>query len=929
MRMFSRFNFSDALRRIALRCKAASPAVTLPTPLWSARGIARHLIAPLWAAPFILLAAWLGSTTASAQSVRWEPPTGQLAFNRTSELALVFEDCEPEDGARLPEVDGLVFGRPSVSSQSSMNLSFGGGSKSNSSSTYTLTFPVRAAKRATISIPAFDIKTDKGVQHVPPAQYTVGDSASVGPNSAVSEQVASARLVVPKESYWAGEVFPVTYSLNVARHLFNSLGSVLEWNPAPLVTEEWSKADPRETVLKGERRVLSTQSTRAYAKAPGSILVSPASQIVNLNVGTSGFGFFSQLAAEPRQLQTNPLVLTIKPLPAAPSGFAGAVGDFTFTSKVVPVTAAIGEPVTWTVELGGVGNWPDIAGLPQREVSNDFQIVQPKSKRTMKDGALFEGTLSEDVVLVPTRAGTYQLAPVHFTYFDPKTGTYKTVASDPVTITVAAAPVPAMPAAGANAPVQFSLNPSAPATGATSNLPAAVAPVPPERLPRDPILFPARGIVPLVDRTLIVRCVVAVVLPPLLLWLVLAAVRSRQTDPQRRRRAARKQLAATLAELRLAAPKLGEGGSSLPAQSSLLRTWQQQAAVLWSVAHAAPGAPRIASAVALQLPAASAAWARLWSEADRAQHSRDRALPADWLTRAESALQAVQVPAWPPLSMLAPRNLLPFLGDSESPRATATNGLLRAAVWLLVLFSFSALQPSAFGDESPADAYRKGDFPAAERDWQTALTAAPDDWTVRHNLGLALAQQDRWAEATAHWTGTFLVHPRAETSRWDLALGLQRSGLAPSELVEFSRGEGRYALARQASPGEWQLALVGAALLLSAALAILLLQGYGQIGTWGKPTALTASLLAVLLAAAATFSLHTYRQLAEPDAVFIWKASVLRSIPTEADTTQKTTPLSAGSIAVAGKTFLGWTHLTFSGGQAGWVRTEDLIALYR
>ncbi len=87
---------------------------------------------------------------------------------------------------------------------------------------------------------------------------------------------------------------------------------------------------------------------------------------------------------------------------------------------------------------------------------------------------------------------------------------------------------------------------------------------------------------------------------------------------------------------------------------------------------------------------------------------------------------------------------------------------------------------------------------------------------------------------------------------------------------------------------------------------------------------------------------HSYRQtgwpvcrgevgpLAHPQAVLVWQASVLRSIPTEADTTQKTTPLSAGSIAIADKTFLtSWTHLTFPGGQSGWVRSEGLIRLYR
>jgi hypothetical protein len=163
----------------------------------------------------------------------------------------------------------------------------------------------------------------------------------------------------------------------------------------------------------------------------------------------------------------------------------------------------------------------------------------------------------------------------------------------------------------------------------------------------------------------------------------------------------------------------------------------------------------------------------------------------------------------------------------------------------------------------------------------------------------------------------------------DLALGLQRSGLAPPELVEFSRGEGRYRLARFATPGELQLALIAAALLLAAALFVLLLQGYRRIGAWAKPTALTTSLLAMVLAAAATFSLHTYGQLAHPAAALIWRASVLRSIPTEADTSQKTSPLSAGSIAVMEKPFLSWTKLEFAGGQTGWVRTEDLIPLYR
>ncbi len=836
---------------------------------------------------------FLGAGAAFAQSVHWDPPGGQLGFNQVSQLSLVFENCEPDGNVGLPRVDGLQFGNnPSRSTNVEME------NFTNIKRTYTLGFPVRPTQRNNISIPAFDVKTDKGSIRVPGASFTVGE-ATVGNTGIAIDDVASAKLTVPQESFWAGEVFPVTYNLNVVRRYFHSLATNIDWQPAPLVAEEWTKPDPSETLIRGERRVVSAQSTRAYVKQPGIYTIKPASQMVNLMVGTTGFGLFSQPTVEQREIDSNPLTLTIKPLPPAPANFSGAVGEFTFTSKVVPTTAGVGDPVTWTIELGGTGNWPDITGLPQREVSNDFQVVQPKSKRTMKDGSLFEGTISEDVVLVPTKPGTYRLAPVRFTYFDTKTGTYKTVASDPVTVTVTASSPAAQPAAGSGAPVQFAITPPSSGTAAAPVLPAAVPPVPPENLPRDPVGESAPGFVPFAPDTFWVVVAAPAAALVLLAWLILAALRSRQNDPQRLRRAARARLAAILSELRGAAPKPGEG---VP----LLRSWQHEAAVLWEVPHAAPGAPLLHAYVTKREKDAASVWAKLWSETDRALHSRDNSLPKDWQSRAENALSAVRVPRWPPFSLFGTRNLLPFLFT------------------LAVLFA-----PLVVRADTAAEAYKRGDFAAAEADWRKDTAAAPAGWAARHNLGLALAQQDRWAEATAQWTSAFLLNSRSDTTRWDLALGLQRSGMAPAELVELSRGEGRYKFVRWATPGEWQLAIVVAALLLAAALIVLLLQGYQRIGAWAKPAALSTSLLAMLLAAAATLSLHTYGALANPEAALVWRPSTLRSIPTEADTSQKTSPLSAGSIAVVERTFLSWTKLDFTGGQTGWVHTEDLIRLYR
>jgi tetratricopeptide (TPR) repeat protein len=827
-----------------------------------------------------------------AQSVHWDPPAGQLGFNQVSQISLVFENCEPDGAPNLPQVDGLTFGRPSQSSQTSI-VNF------TMTRTFSLVYPVRPSRKAPLTIPAFEVKTDKGMQKVAAANYTVGE-ATVGNSGVALEDIAAAKLTLAKDTFWVGEVFPVTFNLNVARRYYHSLASSVEWPATPFVAEEWSKPDPGEALIGGERRVVSVQSTRAYSKKAGSFTLSPASQMVNLIVGSTGFGLFSQPNVEQRQLDSNSVPVTIKPLPAPPADFSGAVGQFTFVSKVVPLTTGIGEPITWNIELSGTGNWPDISGLPQRDVSSDFQVVQPKSKRTMKNGSLFEGTLSEDVVLVPTKPGTYKLPSVHFTYFDTISGSYKTLASEPATVTVTANATPPSSAVNSGAPVQFGSNTLAPPP-ALPGPPTGVPPVTPENLPRDPLPGSANGFVPHKANPFWLTFWIPALVLVLIVWLVLAAIRSRETDPQKRRRIARDTLKAILAELN------GPGGGK-PSLTRNLNAWETQAAILWEIPHAAPGAPLVASRIASRQKELAPAWTTLWNEADRALHSREQTLSKDWVSRASTALDGVQIPGWPAFSLFTPRNLFPFM----------------FAVALML-----ALAPTPARADTAAENYKKGDFPAAETEWSKAVEQSPADWIARHNLGLALAQQDRWAEATAQWTSAFLLNPRSDVTRWDLALGLQRSGMAPTELVDLSRGKNRFKITRLASPGEWQLILIVSSLLLATALVVLLLQGYKRAGTWAKPTALIACLLAMLLAASATLSLHAYGNLADPDVALVWRATTLFSIPTDVDTKQKNSPLSAGSIAVVEKTFLGWTKLDFPGGQSGWVRTEDLTKLYR
>jgi hypothetical protein len=165
--------------------------------------------------------------------------------------------------------------------------------------------------------------------------------------------------------------------------------------------------------------------------------------------------------------------------------------------------------------------------------------------------------------------------------------------------------------------------------------------------------------------------------------------------------------------------------------------------------------------------------------------------------------------------------------------------------------------------------------------------------------------------------------------RWHLALTLEKAGYTPTAISAFLTPSPAHAVARRFSPAEWQFILIGAAALLALAIALQLLRIYGNRSRFLPPAAWTLGILAGLVLMAGLLSLRLYSPTADLRAALVWKQTTLRSIPTEADTTQKTTPLAAGSVAIVDKTYLGWSRLAFKNGQTGWVRNEDLRSFWK
>lgn len=710
-------------------------------------------------------------------------------------------------------------------------------------------------------------------QAAPAAEPTIEGA----PLSSVAQSVLSTR----ETSYWAGQIFTITHKITALRRLNPQLDGNYEWNGGGLNTEDWGPAVMHED----DTSIWYEQSTRGYTMKAGTLALPGGTQGVVLNTGVSEGSFVTQTKTGRFDLHSTAPTLTIRPLPSpVPDNFTGAVGDFSLKASLSSATVKVGDSVTWVMTLAGVGNWPEITSLPPRLISKEFDVVRPVVKKNLKEGSLFDGSLTEETLLVPNKPGTYQLGPLRFVYFDPKLGKYQMLTSETVTVQVD----PVIPGQG----------PAAKTTGPREHV--AVPDAPPI-LPLAPLDSSDTGLSPFPLRRLAIPVAVPIIALAIF-WFVLAAQRRWITDRLYQRRSARNRVAAIVGQLE---------GASAPTGQALrekLFEWQQATATFGGMTVSTPNPDQIARGIAGHFkPEVGAAWSRLWTDANHVIYGPKTALPADWTTRAKAALHDAPLDDVPIFAAFYPRNLLPFVA--------------------LVILALSVATAQA---DPGTDAYSKGHFSTAESLWRKAVAATPKDAHAHYNLSLALAQQDRWSESAGEALSAFCLDPRDPDIRWQFALSLDRSGIDYPVFSGLAHGEGFYRVTRILSPAAWELLVCFASLIFALAAGRYLFEAYrGTLSRGMRRGNGVIAILALLLAGASAYSLHLYGPLAQRDIVFVSQATLLETVPNATDTLQKTAPLVAGTLTHTLREFLGWTQVRFSNGQTGWVRTDLLISLYR
>ena len=112
-----------------------------------------------------------------------------------------------------------------------------------------------------------------------------------------------------------------------------------------------------------------------------------------------------------------------------PNSFKGAVGQFTFTSKIDKNELKVNEAFTMTLTVSGKGNI-ELLELPHPVFPPDFEVYDPKITSSVKDNALgISGSKKAEYIVIPRVSGDFNLEEIEFSYFNPNLGKYETLNS--------------------------------------------------------------------------------------------------------------------------------------------------------------------------------------------------------------------------------------------------------------------------------------------------------------------------------------------------------------------------------------------------------------------------------------------------------------------------------------------------------------------
>lgn len=196
-----------------------------------------------------------------------------------------------------------------------------------------------------------------------------------------------------------------------------------------------------EGMFKGERfRYVVLRKTVLYPQKSGKLEIEPLSLDIDVQLPTNRRDIFGQMMIREtsKRVSAGSRTIAVKGLPESgkPADFSGAVGSFDFKVTPSKTTLHNGESLELVVSAAGKGNLK-LFTLPKPVVPNALEMYDPvhtESVNTPLSG--MAGKISDSYTIIPQFKGTYPIKPMQFSYFDLNSGSYKTITSPEILVTV-------------------------------------------------------------------------------------------------------------------------------------------------------------------------------------------------------------------------------------------------------------------------------------------------------------------------------------------------------------------------------------------------------------------------------------------------------------------------------------------------------------
>ncbi|WP_228852758.1 BatD family protein [Aegicerativicinus sediminis] len=254
---------------------------------------------------------------------------------------------------------------------------------------------------------------------------------------------------VSKTNPYLNEAITVVYKLYVSTDT-----GVEQWREIdnPRYNDFWSQnikiqqMRPVNTKFNGEDyRYVVLRKVVLYPQKSGKLEIEPLSLDVTMKVPTNQRSIFGDrvMARVNRTVSAGSKTINVKALPekGKPMDFSGAVGKFDFSVTTSKDQLDAAEAFQAKVEVTGNGNLKLIE-LPKLTLPSSLEVYEPEHTESIKtdlDG--MKGTIADNYTIIPQYKGKYPIPGISFSYFDPKTESYKRINSDEIVIDVLDGPI--------------------------------------------------------------------------------------------------------------------------------------------------------------------------------------------------------------------------------------------------------------------------------------------------------------------------------------------------------------------------------------------------------------------------------------------------------------------------------------------------------